>query len=88
MKKFVIALVASVMLSGCAPAPKPFCTGFVKSFGGAGEEHYGLKVQKVRIKGDRFPVVQLRTKFGWWDLSQFDLKYGDCKFKLEQSNYL
>lgn len=88
MKKLVITLATVILLSGCVPAQKPFCTAFVKSYGAAGVEHYGLKIQKARIKGERFPVVQMRTKYGWWDITQFDLKYGDCKFKLEQSGYL
>ncbi|QXV85239.1 superinfection exclusion protein [Escherichia phage TrudiGerster] len=88
MKKLLIALATITLLSGCAPQPKPFCTSYVKTSWAAGSGHYSLTIRDVREVGYRFPKVQMRTKFGWWDLSQFDLKYGDCKFNLEQSGYL
>lgn len=88
MKKLMIALLGTIMLSGCVATPKPFCTGFVKTYGASGEAYYSLRVQEARIKGNRFPEVQLRTKYGWWNISHFDLKYGDCKIKLEQSKFM
>lgn len=88
MKKILLSLAVVLLLSGCAPAPKPFCTAYVKTNWGWGPVHYALKIQKARMSGYRFPQVQLRTKYGWWALSQFDLKYGDCKFNLEKSGYL
>ena len=88
MKKLLIALAAVTMLSGCAPQPKPVCTAYIKSQWATGEVHNQLEVREARTVGYRFPKVQMRTKHGWWDLSQFDLKYGDCKFNLEQSGYL
>ncbi|BEU76668.1 hypothetical protein NGS8_1420 [Escherichia coli phage NG_S8] len=88
MKKLLAIVVAAVVLTGCVPAPEPFCKAYVKSYGHVGEEHYALDIREARTVGYRFPKTQLRTKFGWWDLSQFDLKYGDCKFKLERSGHL
>ena len=88
MKKLLIALAAVTMLSGCTPQPEPFCTAYVQTYWGTGATHYTLTIRDVREVGYRFPKVQMRNKFGWWDLLQFDLKYGDCKFKLEQSGYL
>ena len=88
MKKLLIALAAVVMLSGCVSKPETFCTAYVKTFEATGTAHYSLAIRDVRVVGNRFPKVQLQTKFGWWELSQFDLAYGDCKFKLEQSSYL
>lgn len=85
MKKLIIACV--LILTGCANPP-PFCTAYVKSAGATGAEWYGLRVEKARIKQVRTHPVELRTKYGWWDVSQFDMKYGDCKVKLEESGYL
>lgn len=89
MKKLLVIAI-TVLSIGCAQtqAPKPFCKAYVKSYGPTGEEHYALDIRDVRNIGYRFPKTQLRTKFGWMDLYQFDLKYGDCKAKLEKSGYL
>ncbi|EAT0097359.1 hypothetical protein EK546_09535 [Salmonella enterica] len=87
MKKIVV--LVAVLLTGCAyKQPAPFCTGFVKTMTATGEAHYGLRVEKARIKQVRTHPVELRTKFGWWDVSNFDLRYGDCKAKLEQYNFI
>lgn len=87
MKKLLVIII-TVALIGCAQTPKPLCKAYVKSYWNAGEEHYTLDIRDMRSVGYKYPKTQLRTKFGWMDLSQFDLKYGDCKVKLEKFGYL
>ncbi|CCI88573.1 Cor superinfection exclusion protein [Yersinia phage phiR2-01] len=87
MKKLLIAAV--LLLTGCTTTTRePFCTAYVKTYEQGFATHYKLNIRDARTSGYRFPKTQLKTKYGWWELYQFDLSYGDCKVKLQQAGYL
>lgn len=86
MKKLIIPVV--MLLTGCATNSEPFCTAYVKTYELSAERHYELKIRDARKIDRRYPVVELKTKYGWWELGQFDLKYGNCAVKLKEAGYL